>query len=165
MKRIIALLLCVISLLTFVACSDDGLVEYSHESGITVRLPEGYREGTLEGAVYMLYGDDGFFIAVRDSFADLDKAYDMSAASKSVAEYGTFIVRGYGLQTQLILQDKERAYFTYTKENSAGEEFFYYAAVRKGSDAFWLCQYVCKAELSELHMGTFEEWSQKITLD
>jgi len=163
MKRLIALLICIVTLFSFVSCS-DGLTKYSSDKGLSIRLPEGFTEVSMAGATYALSGEHGYFIAMRDDFDGMYSKYEFPSTA-SLFDYAQFIIAGNEIETQIAVRGKDDLYFTYTSAAEGQEEYFYYATVRKGSDAFWLCQFACKSSLKELNSPLFDEWSYNITVD
>ena len=161
MKRLLIAMLCLVMLLTCVSCGNDGLTEYTDEAGITIRLPEGFVEFEQQGFTYSLYKDDVFFFSMRESFSDLEEKYELRADA-SLVEYAQLVARGNGIDAQLVVKSKDDAYFTYSSTSNEGEVHYFYAAFKKGSDAFWLCQFACPADKYESMKENFSDWSEAI---
>ena len=164
MKRLLIAVLCFVMLLGSVSCGDDGLIEYTDDSGITVRLPEGYSKFNMDGFTYALFNDDTFFFAMRESFADLYDKHKLSSDA-SLAEYAQLVANGNGIQTRIILNSKDDLYFVYGTKSEDGTEHFFYATVKRGSDAFWLCQFACPIDKQEEMSEQFDLWADKIKVD
>lgn len=164
MKRLLITALCFLMLLSCVSCGNGGLTEYTDEAGIAVRLPEGFVEFEQKGFTYSLYKDDVFFFSMRESFADLKAKYEMPD-SASLIEYAQLVAVGNGIDTQLVVESKDKVYFTYSSPSGEGTEHYFYATFKKGSDAFWLCQFACPADKYETMKEDFDKWSDKIKVD
>lgn len=164
MKRLLISVLCFLMLLSCVSCGNDGLTEYTDDAGITVRLPEGFVEFEQKGFTYSLYKDDVFFFSMREAFSDLEEKYELREDA-SLVEYAQLVAVGNGIDTQLVVESKDKVYFAYSTKSAEGTEHYFYATFKKGSDAFWLCQFACPADKYETMKENFDKWSDKIKVD
>ena len=112
-------------------------------------LTAGYSSG--EVAVYVL----------RERFDAFEGFGDLS-----VAGYGMMVLGNNGLtDTVQLTEEGDRASFEYRfTQKETGAAYYYYCTVAKGSDAFWLVQFVVPAQDQQRYENLFPQWAQTITL-
>ena len=131
------------------------------QSDFEITMEPGFTEAEFATATYFYMSNNAVLMIIKEEFTTLEQLTDLSADS-TVLEYGEAVRANTAVETSEIeVSEKGVTYFTY--ENSAlGQDFFYTAALCKGSDAFWLCTFYCplseKANMEE----EFLNWSATI---
>lgn len=103
-------------------------------------------------------------MALKEEYSTFKEAgYDTDTMTTS--DYAELVITANMLEGSEVMKDAEgNEYFTYTNESN-GRTYFYYAVVRKGSDAFWLCQFACLDKNTEKYTPKFTEWAKTIIVE
>ncbi len=81
----------------------------------------------------------------------------------TLKEYATLVIKNNKMQDSITAQEDEsgQVYFAYFK-NVSGKDFYYFAVVKKGTDAFWLCQFACEKKNQQKFETKFKDWGKTI---
>lgn len=163
MKKIfissIFFILAVIISFELAGCSSS-LKTYSCDEGLSIELPDGFYEKSYISATYYLESSDSLFFAIKENFSDL--ATISIYSNSSLYDYAEIVL--YQNKMYANIQTKDGiTYFTYNRTVS-GKDFFYFAAVFKGSSSFWLCQFACSTTDRTTFENKFLEWSKTIVV-
>lgn len=157
---IFIIMLAVITTFSFSGCS-FGSSLYEFDSGISITLPSGFYEKSHISMTYYLESSDALFLAIKEDFSTLGTVY--IDGSSSVDDYAEVVIYQNSLSSE-VQHLSGLTCFTYTKSVS-GKSFFYLAVVKKGTDAFWLCQFVCEDSDKDEYQPKFLTWGQTIVVD
>ena len=149
---------CLSSVLMLAGC---GVTEktFSSDDGISVTLTSEFQEFSVSGYSLSLSTADEAFLAEKVAFNT--QGTDENWTEQ---EYAQAVVDSNSLDTMSdVFVDGERnlVYFYYTNF-SQGNNFYYLAVAKKGTDAFWLCQFSCYETKAEEYKTQFLDWATTI---
>ena len=112
---------------------------------------------------YLYTNTDMLFMAERASFQLLENV-GWDTDSTTADTYAQAIIAGNNLNSSLVSDGENNlVYFDYTS-NVQGVSYYYLAFSFKGTDAFYLCQFSCKASESESNYDQFMLWAKTIVI-
>jgi len=163
MKRIITLV-CMLCLLCC-GCSGpnaDTLQSYTAQTGITLQMQAGMRLSAEDSVSCLYSGQSCMMSALREEFADYAQmGHDPQAMT--VEDYAHLVQQANDLQQTFLPDENGNLHVTYTN-TSGNTEYFYYATVRKGSDAFWVVNFACNSRQKDAYLPLFIRWSDTIAV-
>lgn len=169
MKRITILLLAaLLSLGCLAACGaasdpDDplsGLQLYESDTGISLYMDKGFKEGEAEGVTCCFEGS-AMVSCREETFASLEPVgYD---GSMSIQEYAELLVSVNGTGAQVQTDSYGNVYFIY-EQDIMGIPMTYYGYVDKGSAAYWTTNFICPTEDVAEFADKFALWASTITI-
>ena len=151
----------IISVFSLVACGTPGQKEFTSSAGLKITLTDEFYEKDLASQTMYLESKKVIFVALKEEFTNLSVVLtNPSSATKE--QYAKAVQRNNHLSCEIINdQYNGLLYFTYEKSVS-GKDFFYFAVIEKGSDAFWLCQFACAVSEKDNYTPTFIEYAKTI---
>ena len=155
---IFIIILAFITTFSFSGCSLGQSKLYESEAGISVTLPDGFYEKSYITATYYLESSDVLFLVTKEDFSSLS-IVDINANS-TLDDYAEVVIYQNSLVSNII-HESGLTYFVYYKTISS-KTYYYFAVVKKGSDSFWLCQFVCDNSDRDEYQPKFLEWAQTI---
>ena len=163
MKKFIALILCILALISLCSCKDlldseTGARDYDEFS---IEIPEAFKEVAVDGyAAYFVY-DNVYVWAIKDSFANLD-----GSAVWEVADYAERIHYVNALKSPTPVTVTDGLYnIEYTVFNEMKNiNFTYFTVMYKGSDAFWMVQFACDENEYAEYKPHFLAWAKTVTI-
>lgn len=90
------------------------------------------------------------------SVTDTSSPFDFATSS----EYSELVAKSNGLDVS-VTEENEIVYFEYNMDTDFGN-FKYFACVYKGSDAFWLIQFSCSADIYDDVKDEFFTFAQSV---
>ena len=160
--RILALLFAFALGLSLVACgksANETTARYEKD-GIAVTMRGGCVESDVDGTVLYLSWDEGAFLANGESF-DMFREADLDPETTTLEDYAEMCIDTAGVDAAPESDEYGNVCFSYTYDND-GETYFYYDVVKKGSDAFWICNFVCLDAQRDTYEPLFAEWAASI---
>lgn len=133
--------------------------EFSAE-GMTITLTAAFDEAEYAGFTQCYESNEVAIMALKEKFTLLPGAEDYS-----VEEYGQLVLQGNSMKDTALKTKDGVVYFTYTSEVADGSTYFYFAAVYKGSDAFWLIQFAAPESLRDTYEPQFLQWAGSVTVE
>lgn len=126
--------------------------------GMTITLTEAFEE-TEPGNYTACYESKNTMVfALKEEFTIADGFEDYT-----LEEYGQLVMMANGMEDELNTTDGVM-WFTYTYDSPEhDQDFYYFATVHKGNDAFWLIQFATTESLAEQYMPQFLEWAKTVT--
>lgn len=149
---------CLSSVLMLAGCGTTEKT-FSSDDGISITLTNEFQEYSMYGYSLALSTADKAFLAEKVVFNT--QGTDENWTEQ---EYAQAIVDSNSLDTMSdVFVDGERnlVYFYYTNV-SQGNNFYYLAVAKKGTDAFWLCQFSCYETRAEAYKTQFLDWATTI---
>ncbi len=156
-------LLIALTLFLFGGCGEAKPKDFTCSAGLTITLTDKFYEGSK--IAYTMYAEssDVLFVAQKESFENLQSiGIDENS---TLMQYARAVISSNTLLNITPQEDEENnlTYFDYEK-TSEGRTFHYYAVVAKGSDAFWLCQFICEARNTSSLKPTLVKYAKSITV-
>ena len=163
--RILALLLAFALALPLAACgksANEKTTRYEKD-GIAVTMRGGCVESDVDGTVLYLSWDEGAFLANGESF-DMFREAGLDPETTTLEDYAEMCIDTAGVDAAPESDEYGNVCFSYTYD-SDGETYFYYDVVKKGSDAFWICNFVCLDAQRGEYEPLFAEWAASIEVE
>lgn len=158
-KRVIAALLAACLLLGLTGCATSakkGTPKDFTFDKLTITMNSAFSQSNAaENGVYYRSSDVAAVI-IKDTFDKLD-------GITTIQDYVNQVFEANDLDATLD-ESGEIPFFTYG--NTVNKiDFFYYAAVFKGSDAFWLVQFGCDQQDKDVFLPMFEEFAASVRVE
>lgn len=128
-------------------------------NGMTVTLDDSFNEIDMDGYTACYESSDVAVFALEEKFALAEGFEDYT-----LEQYGEMLLKNNGFDSSIKLQNKEGlTYFEYEFTNTeTDEKYYYFSAIYKESDAFWMIQFTTLAENSENHIESFIESAKSV---
>jgi len=161
MKKIIALLAALILLLSLTACSSGSKEKAFSKNGLDITLTNEFSEETLSGYTACYRSTHTMVVTLKEDFSLIEGAADLS-----VTEYAELLRQANASRSPTSLSTKDGIpYFEYTYFNeSENVTYRYYTTAFKGSDAFWMVQFVCNESAYVTQKVNFSTWAKSISV-
>lgn len=163
MKKIIALILCILLLCSVCACkgileSDISKREYGQFS---IEIPDAFKEVEVEGHAAYFVKDNVYVWAIKDDFINLD-----GSSEWTLEQYANRIYEVNDLRFPTPVTVTEGLYnIEYTVFNEMKNmSFTYFTVMYKGSDAFWMVQFACEDTKYAEYKPHFISWAKTVTV-
>ncbi len=138
MKKLTALILVAIMLLSLVACLEPKEKTFKKD-GLEITLTSSFKETKIENYTVCYDSKKVAVYVLKESFSLLAGFED-----KTLAEYGEMLRTANASRNPGVLKTEEGlTYFEYTFRNE-NVDFKYFTVVYKGSDAFWMVQFASR---------------------
>lgn len=159
MKKLLSLLLVLVTLFSLVACGEPQPKDFTCQ-GMTITLTDAFKENT-QGGYTVCYETATVAVFV------LKEAFTLQAGlgDKTVEEYAAMVKQSNAarnpsdISTENGLVSME---YSFTNE-STGDTYKYFSTMFKGSDAFWLVQFACKEASYDANKSDFIGWAKSVT--
>ncbi len=165
-KKLLMGLFCVFAVGLLVGCED---VEVSNskefvENGFSITLTEDFVKKEIVSATYYYESIDSIAMALKEEFSTLESIG--LTENSSVEDYAKAVLANNKMTGKEInySDDNKYIYFDYEKEVN-GSNMYYFAVLKKGSDAFWLMNFACKADQKADLQDNFHEYASSIKVD
>lgn len=120
-------------------------------------------EGLEEYGIFIFANDDSTAFIQRDDFDTLKEA-DMNPNTMTLSDYAILCMIVNEVSSP-VLEKYGLTYFVYTIEDEyENEDLCVYSFVKKGSDAFYLIQFMCLSSDEAIYQREFFRWATSITL-
>lgn len=140
----------------------EGLSFYSYD-GVSLFMEDGMVESEGEGFTVYAYSNTSMFAGIKeDASVFTDAGLDIN--DFTLEDYAEIVQNGNGLETPFAVDAAGNLSATYNS-NQNGTDFFYYATVKQGTDAFWVFTFACFAEDEALYLPQFQLWASSMVLD
>lgn len=130
------------------------------DDGISITLTAEFEAMEYEGFTQCYEGKQAAVMALREEFSIAPVLKDYS-----VEDYGRLVLRGNSMDEKDLVVTEDLVYFTFVRPVENGKEYFYLAAVYRGSDAFWLIQFAAPESLREDYEPLFLQWAASVTVE
>ena len=160
MKRIIAVLVCLLLVTGLSACSNSKDTEYSH-AGITLTLPENFTEISKQEDEYSLQSNSGTVVIVC-SHADQAFLDENNLGDVDLAEITSMFEEG-----REVLEHKECGAYNWFsfKEGNAEEDLYYMVVVYDTNDGYWLVNFICDNADLKNYQNNFLKWAEAVRFE
>ena len=126
------------------------------KAGMSITLTESFVEQDL-------ITQTAYYVSMNAVVTAL-KEDGSSIPNYSVKDYAELVCQANGLNQSSVVAKDGYAEFTYEKEVS-GKEYYYYARCFKNGTDFWLFQFACETKNTEDYTERFEAWASSVTFD
>ncbi len=123
----------------------------------------GMEAGEAEGVDVFYSADDCMMSALREGF-DVFASVGLDGEATTLEEYAALVEQAGGLTTSFETDGNGNPFMTYTSVVD-GNDIFYYATLRKGTDAFWVVNFACMDAQQAEYLPQFEQWSNSIVVE
>lgn len=141
----------------------SGLTRYQHDTGLALYMQDGMVDaGDIEGFVWFLCDPNAGVPALsvaREDDTDL-ATINESMETLTLEEYAAISANAFGLDPYAP-DDYGNLYNVFTREIN-GATYFYYVVLKKGTDAFWTCNFACAVADYEQYLPQFMVWAASI---
>lgn len=159
-------LFCVIAAVLLVGCEDVELSNSKefNEKGFSITLTEDFVKKDIVSATYYYESMNSIAMALKEEFSNLEVVG--LTEDSSIEDYTKVVLANNKMSEDNLKysDDNKYIYFEYEKEVS-GSNMYYLAVVKKGSDAFWLMNFACKADQKADLQDNFHEYASSIKVD
>lgn len=159
-------LFCVIAAALLVGCEDVELSNSKefNEKGFSITLTEDFVKKDIVSATYYYESMNSIAMALKEEFSNLEVVG--LTEDSSIEDYTKVVLANNKMSEDNLKysDDNKYIYFEYEKEVS-GSNMYYLAVVKKGSDAFWLMNFACKADQKADLQDNFHEYASSIKVD
>ena len=163
MKKIIAFILCALTLLSLCSCKDilEADVEKRGSGEFSIEIPEVFKSVDVEGYAAYFVRDNVYVWAIKDAFINLD-----GSSEWDVRDYANRIYEVNDLKFPTPVTVTDGLYnIEYTVFNEQKNMSFTYLTVMyKGSDAFWMVQFACEDTKFAEYKPHFFEWAKTVNV-
>ena len=159
-KQLSAIALCLVIctlFLTLVGCTSLEPKDKSFsKAGMTITLNAGFSEQEIVSQTAYYVSQKAIVTALKEDGSTI--------ADYTVADYAKLVCDVNKLDSDKVTAKAGYAEFTYEKEVS-GKDYFYYARCFKNGTDFWLFQFACETKNTEEYRAIFEKWASSVTFD
>ena len=163
MKKIISFLAILVLVISLPACSSPAPQEkVFSKSGLEITLTTDFTETSMAGYTFCYESSHVVIVALKEEFSLLEQSLDMT-----LNEYTELLRKANtshspsAVSTQNGIPCFEYTWFNETENKT----FRYYTTAFKGSDAFWMVQFVCADSAYATQKDNFLTWAQSITVN
>ena len=162
MKKIISLLAMFVLVISLSACSSSAPKEkvFSH-SGMEITLTSEFTETSAANYTVCYESTHAAVFVLKESYSLMDGLENIT-----LSEYGEMARNSNSSRApSSLLTANGITYFEYSFLNTSENlTYRYYTTVHKGSDAFWLIQFVCPDSEYATQKTNFETWAKSIAI-
>ena len=130
------------------------------DNGMTITLTADFKAMEYEGFTQCYEGKMAVVFAIKEEFSVAPVLKDYTEE-----DYGRIVLQGNNLDEKSLVVTEDLVYFTYVRPVEEGKEYFYLAAVYKGTDAFWLIQFAAPETLQDDYETQFLQWAASVTVE
>ncbi len=161
MKKMLSGLLVLLLMCSFVSCTNGAAKEFT-SNGMSITLTDAFRENTYEGYTVCYDSKDVAVFVVKEPFSIQEGLSDLSIDDYAEAVYEANASKS----PSEISKENDLTSMEYNFLNEQENQTYrYYAAMFKGSDAFWLVQFACKQDEYDAKRQTFIDWAKTVKFD
>lgn len=162
MKKILALTLVLVMLVSMASCLKSGLEgaekTYTH-SGMSITLTENFKETSFEGFDICFDSADVAVFCLKEAFTLAEGIEDWS-----LDYYAELTLQANAAQNPTLDQVDGMPIMEYTYSDAeSGITYAYLSVMYKSADAFWAIQFACDAEIYEANKSTFIQWAKSVS--
>lgn len=159
MKKILALCLLAILLVSLFGCVGSSAEKTFSKDGFEITLISAFRETTIDGYFACYDSQDAAVFVVKEDFTLFDNAADMT-----VNDYAELVkTSNASYNPSAITVSDGISFFDYTFENTQeNTTYHYYTTFFKGTDAFWMVQFASKDSDYTEQKVNFENWVKTV---
>lgn len=130
------------------------------DDGMSITLTEEFSALEYEGFTQCYEGKQAAVMALKEAFSQTPELKNYT-----VEEYGRLVLRANSMDEDDLVVNGGLVYFTYVGTAEGGKEYFYLAAVYKGSDGCWLIQFAAPESLRDEYEPKFLQWAASVTIE
>ncbi len=186
MKKIIVLLMIMFLLFSMAGCKKQGGNNNTNTNNSTGEKKEDPKEIIPEGNAQTFTKDDMTITLTKDfseKAKDDTQAYYESArailfcyqdtnealkgakldpATLNLKDYAKRVIEVYNIKAEVV--EKEGMFIFEFYDSGSGYEFYRMGAVQKGTNSFWVFEFVCEKKDEAEYSGQFLKWAKSITI-
>lgn len=160
MKKLIALMLTVLMLLTFAGCDTsvlDAKEALFTKAGMEITLTEGFKETEMAGYTVCYDSSEVAVFVLKEEFSAAEGFGDYT-----LEEYAALVYQANADRSpDAVTTTDGLTTMEYVFENEEdGNTYKYFSTMFKGPDAFWLIQFSCFEENYDEYKPHFIEWAK-----
>ena len=131
-------------------------------NGFSITMDEVFYKKDLATATFYYESVDAALIGVKEYFKDLVD-FDINENSP-LEDYAELVAYANEANYDFKTLNDNTIYFSYEK-NISDKDYFYMAAITKGSDSFWLITLFCDKKNKDEFIPKFEKWLNTIEVE
>ena len=152
---IVAVLIAICTLFSvFVGCFQAPQDKEFSKAGMTITLTNEFTEQEI-------VTQTAYYVSAK-AIVTVLKEEGSVVGNYSVGEYARLVCSFNNLDSSSVVVKETYAEFTYEKELS-GKEYYYYARCLKNGSDYWLIQFACETKNAEAYQANFETWANSVT--
>lgn len=126
------------------------------KAGMTIVLTEDFTEQDIVTQTAYYVSQEAIVTALKEDGS--------SIADYSVKDYAELVCTVNKLDSDVITSGDGYSEFTYEKEIS-GKNYYYYARCFKNGTDFWLVQFACETKNTDKYASVFKTWVSAVTFE
>lgn len=123
---------------------------------MTITLTNAFHEEEYDALNRCYASNDVAVLTLEEPFSLVD-----GIESYSLEQYGKLVIQANRLTDTQLKTENGVTYFTYTS-NTSGTAYYYFATVHKGTNGFWLIQFVVEQDQAEQYQDDFFQWAASV---
>ena len=161
MKKLLAILICTVVLLSCVSCFSPVEKAFS-TSGMTITLTSNFKETTLNGYTVAYDSTKVAVFVLKENFSLLEGFEDYS-----LEQYGEILRQNNESKNPSELKEIDNiTYFEYQFHNTElDKDYKYFTTVYKSSDAFWMIQFCSLVKDYESQFDNMLTWAKSVEFE
>ena len=152
----LALIIAICTLFSAVGCSQKPKDKDFSKAGMTITLTDAFTEQDIVTQTAYYVSQEAIVTALKEDGSMI--------GDYTVKDYAELVCSVNKLSSSKVTTKEGYAEFTYEKELS-GKEYYYYARCFKNGSDFWLIQFACETKNTEKFTPTFEKWAATVTFE
>ncbi len=130
--------------------------------GITVQLPEAATTKRNRKVAFYCVWEEGVLLCGQNTDDQItESGFD---PAMSLEEYAAICAQDIENASEVFTDEYGNVCFTYDVVNSKNA-LSYYVTVKRGTDSFWICNFVCEQDLKEYYNAYFPHWASLIVAE
>ncbi len=150
----------VLTMCTLASCGSEAKEKTFENAGLSITLTDAFYEKELVSQTCYYESSSSAFVALKEDFSLFEDAG--ISTDMTLEEYAQLAIENNQLSSEVV-KEGDLVTFSYER-SSSGKDFTYFAVVKKGSDAFWLCQFFCEKKDAEKFKPQFIQWANTISV-
>ncbi len=161
-KRRIGIVVLMMFCVLLGGCFNSTVKQKDYSShGFNIKMDDGMTEKDLATATATWMSDKAVVTALKEEFSILE-TIDIDKNSK-IEDYAKAVIKNNKADYELKEKDGLN-YFEY-EQTVSGKDYYYFAAIYKSDDAFWLVNFACDKNNKSEYQDKFVEWAKTVTFD
>jgi len=132
------------------------------KAGLSITLDDSFTEEEMLAFTAYYQTSRCFVSTIKEEFSLFEDAG--ISTDIPLDDYAQMVMENSSITPLITYKGVEKSGFTFNNEAN-GKKYFYYATVRKGTDAFWLIQFCCADTDKTDFFPRFESWADTIKVD
>ena len=158
MKRIISALLVALLMFSLVSCVGESAKTFT-SNGMSITLTNAFKENTYEGYTVCYESKDAAVFVLKEAFSLQEDMSEMS-----LDDYAKLVYSANASKSPSEISKEDGLTFIEYDFHSEEENqtYSYFTTMFKGTDAFWIVQFISKKEAYDAKRQNFVDWAKTV---